>query len=76
MILFEATNGMEGVSYVRRYVWATDETRAREMIQAAAGLDARTWKLKPLMRQDSAEFVTDESSEGWDVGPEKTSPRR
>jgi hypothetical protein len=66
MILFEATNGMEGMAYVRRYVWASDESRARELLREACADDASKWKLKLLMRCDSAEFVTDESSEGWE----------
>jgi hypothetical protein len=70
MVLFEATNGMEGVAYVRRYVWAKDEHRARELVQSVAEDKwrdkLRPWSFRELMQHDSDEFVTEESSEGWE----------
>lgn len=63
MTLFEATNGCTGASYVRRYVWAASEQRAKELL-SAAGSDG--WKLQPLMSSSSVEFVTRKSSDGWE----------
>lgn len=63
MIFFEATNGRVGESYVRRYVWAKDSERAKELV----GSDQGPWIIKPLFHDATHEFVTEVSDCGWQV---------
>lgn len=65
MILYEATNGYYGQSYVRCYVLAHDEEEAlRLAAERNPGFD-REWKLEQLLTSDSEPFATIESDTGW-----------
>lgn len=64
MSLFEATNGAEGNSYVRLYVWAASIERAEEL--AAKQFDSRNFEVTELFKASEEEFVTKPSSDGFE----------
>ncbi len=77
MKLFEATNEYYGESYVRAYVWASDEAEAlalaRKAFEASArkkpAYDKRYWEnveVEELFAVDSTPFCTNPSDSGWE----------
>lgn len=70
MKLFEATNGWIGESYVRRYVWTTDATRAEALVRELGGnWDTPELRIVEVFDQDASEFVSEESDSGLQLEP-------
>lgn len=66
MILFEATSGETGCSYVRCYVWAENIQIAGEMARNAFE-NNKLIGIKPLFDSNFPSFCTKPSSEGWEI---------
>jgi len=67
MKLFEARNGFGGCScgrYVRSYVWAEDEKRARELAHESLGEDPL--EIIFLFDSNDEEFATKRADYGWE----------
>ena len=75
MKLFEARNGKVGFSYVRCYIWASDEGAAGIMAKHAfeeSKLDrSDNIKVKELFDESAAPFATLPDDGGWDTGRAK-----
>lgn len=70
MSLYDATNGYTGESYVRVYVWASSETEARKLADAAFAASKTpgpTTGLRLLMRAGAAPFATTPDDAGWEA---------
>jgi hypothetical protein len=67
MQLFEATNGLTGESYVRRYVWAEDARQAELLVRPLGPeWDSPQLRIRALFRSDAEAFVTEESDSGFE----------
>jgi len=69
MKLYEATNGIEGCSYMRVYVWAENGKQAIDMANA----EFKKWKIdkvsniKELFDSDTKPFCSKPSDEGFEL---------
>jgi hypothetical protein len=69
MNLYEVTNGYEGASYFRVYVWAKDDAEADKLARASYDNDARfvgaPIETKFLLSSECHSLATKPSDEGW-----------
>lgn len=67
--LYEVTDGWEGNSYRRCYVWAFGTGEAIELAEKSPGRnqgsDVRNFKVRSLFTERSASFATKWDDNGW-----------
>lgn len=68
MILFEATTGSIGESYIRCYVWAASLDEATQLAKTKCLYDSdfKHLQLKELFKDTTESFCTEMSDSGWE----------